>query len=195
MGLDHIVFSVKVSETSRDRDYWATRAWASERTRDNIRSADVLILPWENFRDNKPALFPQGTPKITRALCSDLRDKKIALGIDDKYYEEITLHADHIRWPTILVTSLLLPALASVIGNRIDRALPGYSEEKTEERNQSKLAAADKIIELEVIVEGKRGHCISIKYEGPVNKVVDTVLAQATSCLPHVEAKPRRNAQ
>jgi hypothetical protein len=180
-SLSRTLFRVEVSETSRGRDYWATRPWCHGAAGDAVRSADLVIVPWENFREKNEALFPQGAGDICRDLKADLEDAHITIAVDKEKYKEIALHAHEFRIPTLLVTAVLLPALGQVIGNRVDRWLPGFQTEAS--------------VDLEIIVEGSRGRCISIKYKGPKEKLVETILTQTERCLPKVtsDAKPNQS--
>lgn len=170
--LDQTFLSIDVKESVRGRDYWATRKWVDSETQEKIRSADIVIVPWENFRD-RPALFPQETDEIFQLLNEEMDTSTVAMGAPKNAYEEIALHSQDFKLPTIFVTALLLPTLAQILGNRIDRALPGYTSDST--------------IEMEVIVEGKRGNCISIKYKGPKDDLAPTLLKQTERCLPKVK--------
>jgi hypothetical protein len=170
--LKRTLFRVEVSETDRGRDYWATRPWSDEESSAAVRSADLVVAPWENFREEGSALFPQGSGDIYRDLRVDLPQVSIAVAISQSKYQEIALHAHEFRIPTLLVTAMLLPALGQVIGNRIDRWLPGFQ--------------TDASVDMEVIVEGSRGRCISVKYKGPKDSLVDTILSQTERCLPRV---------
>ena len=171
-SMSKTLFRVDVSETSRDRNYWATRQGVSPETAEAIRRADLVIAPWENFREDNPALFPQGTGDIFRVLKSDLPQSRVVIAVDKAYYHEIALHAQEFRIPTIFLNAVLVATLGQILGNRIDRWLPGSS--------------LDTAIELEVIVEGDRGKCISVKYKGPKDKIVETILTQTERCLPRV---------
>lgn len=176
---DCTLYRVEVSATERGRDYWATRSWSNSQTADAVRSADVVLVPWENFREEKLALFPQGSSDVFRILRSELANHQIAVAIDRSQYEEIALHSNELRLPTILVTALVLPTLAQIIGNRLDRWLPGDSPNAT--------------VETEIIVEGERGRCISIKYKGPKDKFLETIAVQTERCLARVpQHEPRR---
>lgn len=170
-------FSVVVTDTHEDREYWATRSWVSSATQSGIRSAGVVFLPSRTTgRENIP-LFPHGSPDIIREVSLELKEVTFEIGIDRDKYSEVVLHADHLRWPTMLVSHVFLPILIGVLANHVDRYLT--------------VQANDRVLEYELIVEGTHGHCISIKYKGPPSQLAETLVKQAEACLPLVETEPR----
>ena len=74
MALNKILFRLEVSETDRARAYWAAKPWATGELRDQIGSADLVIVPWEGFREDKPALFPECASDVIRTLSAELAD-------------------------------------------------------------------------------------------------------------------------
>ena len=168
---------VDVSETEKDREYWATRPWVSDELVQRLRAADVLIIPWENFREGRPALFPQGTTDFLNTLVRHLPDKAFAVAVDKERFEEIALHARQTRWPTVMVTVVLLPLLVNVLTELTKKLIEEHPNEQK--------------VQMRVLVEGKHGQCIEISYEGPANDLARTLTQQADKCLPQLEDTPR----
>lgn len=163
------ILRIEVTETSRGREYWATRPWAQEVIAD-IRAGDIVLVPWENFREGQSALYPQGTGDIYKRVRDALADKKVVVGIAKTQYAEVALHGRAWRLPTFLVTVLVFPALAQVLGNRLDEWL---SEAKPKDT-----------VHLELIVEGPKGRCVAIKYEGPKDRLLYAVGDEVKRCFP-----------
>lgn len=173
--LSRTLFHVEVRETDKNRNYWATRSWVASDS-PQVRNADIVLLPWENFRDGHPILFPQGTPDFLREI-KENTNLKIAIAVDRENYEEISLHGRALRWPTILVSSVILPIVIGVITNRIDEFISKGID----------LGSTDQIedtIEMGLIIEGEHGRCISIMYKGPPSRLVETLVAESARCLP-----------
>jgi hypothetical protein len=168
--LNRTFLNLEVSETDKDRAYWTSRPWLSNA--EAARAADVILVPWENFRDSKPALFPQGTGDLFRELSKALADKNIAIAIDQGKYEEVALHAEASRIATLFATVLALPFVINLLSSKVDRWMNDPTPPQT--------------VEMEVIVEGDWGHCLSIKYKGPPSEIVDAISKQADKCLPRL---------
>jgi hypothetical protein len=187
-GLNEVLFSLELVETSEGRDHWATRPWTSSDAADRIRKSNVVILPWENFREGQALLFPQGTTGIFRDLENAVSSGSVSIAVERSQYSEITLHSNFFRNPKILVTAVMLPIVLGVIANRVDRAIPEFGEKTPSGpsmENPSSTAGAT--VELELIVEGQHGKCISVKYKGPANNLVESVIRQVEACLPRAE--------
>jgi hypothetical protein len=179
--LNRTFLSLEVAETDKDRAYWTSRPWLTNA--ETVRAADVLLVPWENFRENKPALFPLGSGDLFRELSKALGDKSVAVAIDQGNYEEVALHAEATRLATLFVTLVALPFVVNLLSSKVDRWLNDPVPPQT--------------VEMEVIVEGDWGHCLSIKYKGPPSGMVDAISTQAKECLPrlsqHGKRKPAKN--
>jgi hypothetical protein len=168
MTLNRKLLHIEVSETEKGRGYWATRSWLTGG--DDVRAADIVVVPWENFRENKPALFPHGTSDFYRELLESSSGRHIAVAVDQAAYEEIALHANEMRLPTLFVAYLALPFLINLLSAKVDRWLVEPTPMTT--------------VEMEVIVEGDKGKCYSIKYKGPPSGMLETISKQAENCIP-----------
>lgn len=171
------ILKIEVTETSRGRDYWATRPWAQEVSAD-IRAGDIVLVPWENFREGHAALFPQGAGEIYRGVLGALADKKVIVGIARTQYAEVALHGRAWWLPTFFVTALIFPALAQVLGNRLDEWLSDAKPKDT--------------VHLELIVEGANGRCVAIKYDGPKDRLLYAVGDEVKRCFPPEPAAPAK---
>lgn len=181
MDTNTTLFRVDVSQTTKDRQYWATRPWASDETAHHIRTADLLLLPWEDFREKRPTLFPQGTTDFMRMLIKRLPESAVAVAVDKEWYQEIALHARKTRWPTIMVTAVMLPLLVDVLSDCTKKLIDEH--------------ASDQTIEFRVIVEGQHRQCIEVEYKGAANDLARTLAEQADRCLAELERKPSHSPE
>ena len=168
MALDRTLFEITVKESDRGREYWLDRPWLIDR-REAALDADVLVVPWEDFREGESALFPQGAADLVQQL-SEKGPLTLFIAIDEERYQEILLHSKKHRFPTMLVKAIALPALAGMLGNIMSDLIKGGKSSDT--------------VEITVVVEGDHGHCISLAYQGPPSRVTDTLLKEAERCLP-----------
>ena len=172
MALDRTLFEISVKESDHGREYWLERPWLSDR-RPEVQRADILIVPWEDFRDNEPALFPQGAADFVRRL-AEYGSLSMELAIDEDRYHEILLHSKMHRVPTMLVTLLALPALAGMLGNLMTDLVKGSGNSDQ--------------VKMKLIVEGAHGRCIALEYEGPPERLADTLIKEADRCFPEQNA-------
>jgi hypothetical protein len=174
-ALEPTQFRVEVAQTSRNRQYWATRSWVAPVRQDEIRAADILVVPWEDFREDHKALFPQGTTSYLQKLKESFPNSRIAIAIERDQYQEIAVHAREWRLPALMVSIVLLPALADVLATQANRWISSPQD--------------DDRVRMEVIVEGDKGRCISIKYEGPPDRLAQTLIEQAQRCFPDASSE------
>jgi len=175
--MNNTLFSVDVSETDKDREYWATRSWISGEASRKVRAADLLVVPWEDFREGHAAQFPQGTTDFLRSLARLLPEQATTIAVNKELFEEIALHGRQTRWPTIMVTAVMLPLLVNALTELAKKLIDEHPNEQT--------------VQINLIVEGKHGHCIEIDYKGPANDLTKTLTEQAGRCLSRLENKPR----
>jgi len=167
--VNQTLLRLEVSETNRNRSYWASRPWLSPGLAQELGASAIVVVPWENFRENVETTFPQGTTDLVRSF----RDKigSIFVAVDEDKFCEISLHADEKRLPTLLFSMVLLPLALGVIANEIDkRAFPVQSDKPP--------------VSVELIIEGDMGKCISLKYQGPSEHLAETVMREAGRCFP-----------
>jgi len=120
-----------VSQSDKGFSYWKSRRYVSEDLRKKLKNANVLIVPFENFRDLPYPVFPVQTTELYH-LIEDQHDSEIVadICIEDDNYKELALHADIIDIATLVVQCSVLPILTGMIanylskrlGNRIDKA-------------------------------------------------------------------------
>jgi hypothetical protein len=173
--MDKTLFSLTVAETERNRNFWTTQSWITGVTATSARESDVLILPWDDFREGHPALFPQGTTDFLKALKARM-SQSIAIAVDQNSYSEIALHAFEWRLPKILCNTIIVPVFLNVLASYIYQELQSHPDTK--------------IVQQELIVDDERGRCISIQYKGPPDDLVETFKQQISSCFPDPDGAP-----
>ncbi|MDF2797387.1 MAG: hypothetical protein K0R85_131 [Devosia sp.] len=164
---------VEVQQSDFSRSYWVSRTWMSSASAAALQNADVIVVPWEDFRPNRPALFPEGTSDLVRHLRHGV---SIGVAIDQDKYEEIALYSNAWRLPTLICTYAVIPLLVNLLSNEVDRRFI-FKQEET----------PVSIVSVELIVEGPLGQCVSIKYNGPANKLPDELLKQVDACFPKAD--------
>lgn len=140
---------------------------------DDIKRANLLIIPNENFRDEGDVLFPE----TTREFLDFIRDAKTEevvadIAISDEAFQRIELHSAAIEIATIIVESALFDIAIGLIGSFLYDLLKKYH------RKAEETSAKVKIITEETDTKKSK----MITYEGPVSGVEDT-LKQAAKDL------------
>lgn len=127
-----------------------------------IKNANVLLIPEENFRDNGDVLFPETTIEFLTYLKAKLpRDVTVDIAISDSDFQKIELHSDAVIVTTIIINSLLYNTMCSVIASYLYDLAKKYLKKTTD------LSAKVQII----IEETETKKSKIIKYEGPVSEV------------------------
>ncbi|MCT4477730.1 hypothetical protein N0U24_11255 [Peribacillus frigoritolerans] len=130
---------------------------------EDIKKANLLLLPYEGFRDLKKPVFPEETMKFYKFLKEYDNEQLVGdICISDEEYAELELHADLITIASIIVMSGVLPVAVNVISN--------YLSEKLKSRKTELKVRVDI-----TVVDGAKSK--SISYEGDADKFEETMKA------------------
>lgn len=140
---------------------------------EEIKKANLLILPYESFRDEGEILFPETTRDFFEYIKENTEDNIVAdIAISDENFQLIELHSAVIEVATIIVQILVLPVATSMIASFL------YELVKKHHRKPEDTSAKVQIIAEET--ETKKSKIIL--YEGPVSGIKDA-LDQAANNL------------
>ena len=168
MAIPRSLFEVVVKESNENRQFWLNQEWLQERKK-QVENAEILAVPWINFREDQPALFPLGSDDVVNEL-RRFGGTVIDFAIDEINYREIMMHSDTYRLPKLFLKNIVLPALAGLLGNLMTEYL--------------KAGAETDRVEVTLIIEGDHGKCISLDYKGPPTRLVETILSESNRCFP-----------
>lgn len=153
-----------VTPSDKNFSYWIERDYVPEKFRAELSKAQLLVVPWENFRELEEPMFPSGTEDLMAYLRSNAPNgAQVGLCIGDDNYREVSLHADVLEMATFVFATTLWPTGVNVISNYI------YDKLKTR--------AARTNVHCQIYVTGPTS-TYQINYEGPANTFESTV-AQA----------------
>jgi hypothetical protein len=173
MPLNRTLFRIDVTETDQDRNFWAARPGLTPGTVAKIRAAEIVVVPWQNRGKESSETVPTGTIEFLKELKRELSSDTLAVATEPDAYMELSLHADEMRWPTFLVSSIALPVLLNLLANQIDRAISATPPPAT--------------VEVKIVVENEHGKCISVDYKGPPGRLVESLVAETAHCLPKAD--------
>lgn len=133
---------------------------------DEIKKANLLIVPNENFRKKGDVLFTETTREFFEYIQDHPNDEIVAdIAISDDNFQRIELHSAVIEVATIIVNVVVLPVAINMISNYL------YDLIKKYHRKPEDTSARLKIISEET--KTKKTKIIS--YEGPVSEVKETL--------------------
>ena len=84
---------------------------------EKIMAADILILPYADFRGYQNCLFPEQTYQFYTHLMKEAEKQSLSvdLAVSDEDYKEIELHADGVNIADILIQWVLFPIVTGMI--------------------------------------------------------------------------------
>lgn len=134
---------------------WANRSYITDRTREQLLLADVLIVPNEGHIDRPDLVyFPVNTEDLLLSLketeelgfCADIC-------IEDQDFKELALYSDVITIATIVCTIFVAPLVVNIVSDWIDR--------------KARRRRDDVEVRSKYTVHYPTGESVDISYEGP----------------------------
>lgn len=133
---------------------------------DDIKRANLLIIPNESFRDEGDILFPETTREFLDFIRDAGGEEVVSdIAISDEEFQRIELHSAAIEVATIIVQQVVLPIATGIVASFL------YDLIKKYHRKPEETSAKVKIIVEET--ETKKSKMIT--YEGPVSGVKDAL--------------------
>lgn len=147
-------FELTITPTEKDFAYWRSRSYVTDDVRQSIEDANLLILPYEGFREALKPVFAKEAGNIYKFLkeraSSEFRPE---LCMSDEEYQEIELNHWVIDLGLIIADKVVLAMAVS--------ALYDYLKKRFQ---RSKNGA---VVKVEVIEQSADGVIRCIRYEGP----------------------------
>lgn len=129
-----------------------------------IRSANVLLIPNESFRGYQGLFFPECTDELLDFMKEQKNENvKVDICISDKDFQKLELHADIVYIATMIVQSVVLPIVTNIIA--------AYLYDKLKKSNKS---PKETNIDVNVIVE-KNGKSKMVHYQGSIENFEKTM--------------------
>lgn len=173
--MKHEVFGekVEIEETDVTFESIYNKPFIPQDYIEDIKKADILIIPEENFREEGDVVFPETTREFLEYLQGQIpKDMSVDIAISDEDFRKIELHSDLVNVATIIVSS----AAFSIACNLLSSFL--YDMAKKLLKKPEDLNAKVKIISEETKTKKTK----SITYEGPVSGIKEA-LEQASKDL------------
>lgn len=122
---------------------------------EDIKQANVLIIPNEGFRNKKGVFFPEGTSDFYQFL-KNTSEIKTEICIDDDEFEKLELYADIVYVATLIVQYAVFPVVTGMIASYLYDKVKSMNKEKNETNT-----------DVHIIVE-KNGKSKKVDYEGSI---------------------------
>lgn len=162
-----------VSETDITFDQIYGKEYIPTDYMEDIKRANLLIIPNEGFRDEGDVLFPETTREFFEFLKENVTDEIVVdIAISDEDFQRIELHSAVIEVAKIIVQWAVLPVATSMIAAFLYDLVQKYH------RKPEDTSAKVQIITEETAMKKSK----IITYEGPVSGIKDA-LDQATKEL------------
>lgn len=122
---------------------------------EKIKAADILLLPYADFRGYKNCLFPEQTYQFFSHLTKEAEKQNLSvdIGVSDEDYKEIELHADVVNIADVLIQWVLFPVVTGMIS--------AYLYDLVRQRKKKMNA------NIKITVE-KDGKAKTVNYEGDI---------------------------
>lgn len=142
---------LKVESTDRDFAYWLNRPYVDGKLRALLSTANLLIVPREDYPGHEGPIFPQGTDEFLKFLTHNSpKDVTAEACISDEDYTDLILHHDWFDVGIMVVQSVFAPVAVSLIVGYINK----------QRRNSSRITVKLTIVETDNSAK-------QISYEGP----------------------------
>lgn len=164
----HEIFNknVKIVDTDITFEHIYSQNYIPKEYMEDIKKANLLIIPDEGLWDTKDVFFPETTREFFEFI-RDYSDKDVIadIAISDEDFQRVELHSAVIEVATIIVESAIFDIAIGIISSFL------YDLVKKYRRNTDETSAKVKIITKET----KRKKSKMIIYEGPVSGIKDAL--------------------
>ena len=162
--------SLEIVDTDISFDIIYSKKYIPKGYIEDIKKANFLIIPEENFRGEELLLFPETTREFYEYVQDSHTDDIISdIAISDEDFQKIEMHSATITVATIIVEFVVLPIATGLVASFL------YDLIKKYHRKDDETTA-----EVNMIVEDKKAKkSKKITYKGPVSGVKDALTAAA----------------
>lgn len=133
---------------------------------DDIKKANLLIIPNESSHDEGDILFPETTREFLDFIRESSGGEIVAdIAVSDENFQQIELHSAVIDIASIIVQFIIFPVAANIIADFLGDLVKKYRRKPDETFAKIKIIAEE--------TRGKKNKMIT--YEGPVSGIKDAL--------------------
>ena len=161
---------IKIEDSKVTFDGIYNKCWFPHDVFDEVKKANVLIVPTDYNTDDMNVVFPETTPDFLDYLRQTSSENVICdIAISDDNFRRMEKHSALIELATVLVDVTIVPIVINMISSYLYDLVSRYRRTPKDTSAKIKILAEE--------TETKR--TVEIKYEGPVNEakeVMETAL-------------------
>ncbi|OES45384.1 hypothetical protein [Domibacillus iocasae] len=152
-----------IEETDITFDTIYSKPYFPNEYEQEIKQANLLLIPYPSFRDFDKPVFPEETQRFLDFLKEQQNESlKPDIVISDDEYRELELHADLVTLPLLILDKVVVPLVVGLITSYI-------YEKKRVRKTELKLKVTM------TVVDGEKSKTLS--YEGDADQFENTVQA------------------
>lgn len=147
-------------KTIRNKDYYPMKY------DDNLKNANILLIPFENFREGYKILFSETTKEFFNYL-KEAGDENIKPDVVclDEDFKEIELHNADIIITSMLISNMVLPFLINLLSSFVYNKLTNIAQEPRSANVKFEL----------YINNSSKSSTTKVKYNGPASEIERTL--------------------
>ncbi|MDO0823321.1 hypothetical protein [Desulfosporosinus nitroreducens] len=150
--------NLEVNKVNFDLEPYLEKHIRNDELAKEIRNADIVLIPYNNFREINGPIFSEETVRFYAYLTDNLGGRTVEICVEEEDYKEIALHDETFNLGIMFLNGMLLPVLVNIISEYI-KSLRG------EKRANVKVT----------VVQREENSYREFKYEGDSRYVVETV--------------------
>ena len=116
MSSESISNLVTVVEANESFETILRKEYIPQEYIENIKQASLLILPYENYRDDLPLCFPEYTEELYRYLHSH-SEISTEICVRDADFQILELHASIIKLGDFLIKDIIFPIVINLFSS------------------------------------------------------------------------------
>lgn len=147
-----------VTSTPDGFEYWTTRPYQAEPLQDELRKAQVLLVPREDLRPDRGLtgpVFPSGTTEFFQFLQERLpTDMRVDIAVADEQYQEVAFFWDQHWFVDVLLRNTALPMFVGVLLEWVRRRIWKPNDSRVRIRLTVEEERAGRKLRAQVTFEG-----------------------------------------
>ncbi|MEI1276781.1 hypothetical protein V6Z05_00495 [Leptospira venezuelensis] len=114
----------QIETETRDLKFWKRRDGLSEETKNIIKNANLMIVPWDFKRELAQSSFPVKTEEIFQFFKQNAEGNvEVDISENESDYRELALHGDIVWLGTFVVSSIIVPVFVNILNKYLEKRI------------------------------------------------------------------------